>query len=147
MNCPKCKSENLCVVDSRDTDERSVRRRRQCDSCGYRFTTYERFEPIKLNVLKRSGNIELFSREKVVKGIGIAANDRISDEQIDEIVDEIEQKLIESGDNPVASRKIGNLVIAKLKKLDEVAYIRYASVYKNFQDIDSFEQELEKLKK
>lgn len=147
MNCPKCKSENLCVVDSRDTDERSVRRRRQCDSCGYRFTTYERFEPIKLNVLKRSGTIEPFSREKVVKGIQIAANDRISIEQIDEIVDEIEQKLIEANDNPIASRKIGNLVIAKLKKLDEVAYIRYASVYKNFQDIDSFEQELEKLKK
>jgi len=147
MNCPKCKSENLCVVDSRDTDERSVRRRRQCDGCGYRFTTYERFEPIKLNVLKRSGTIEPFAREKVVKGIQIAANDRISIEQIDEIVDEIEQKLIEAGDNPIASRKIGNLVIAKLKKLDEVAYIRYASVYKNFQDIDSFEQELEKLKK
>jgi len=147
MNCPKCKSENLCVVDSRDTDERSVRRRRQCDSCNFRFTTYERFEPIKLNVLKRSGGIEQFSRDKVIKGIKIAANEGLSNEQIDEIVDEIEQKLIDAGDNPIASRKIGNLVIARLKKLDEVAYIRYASVYKNFKDIDSFEQELEKLKK
>ena len=147
MNCPKCKSENLSVIDSRDTDDRTVRRRRKCDDCGFRFTTYERFEPIKINVLKRSGNIEPFSREKIYKGIKIASNDRIANDKIDEIVDEIEQKIIETESSPVSSRKIGNLVISRLKKIDEVVYIRYASVYKNFQNIDSFEEELEKLKK
>jgi len=147
MNCPKCKTENLSVIDSRDTDEKSVRRRRECLDCGYRFTTYERIEPAKLLVLKRSGSVESFDRNKIEKGIAIASNGRICDQEIDQIVDEIEQKFLEGGENVVATRKIGNLVIAKLKKRDEISYLRFASVYKNFQDIDSFEEELEKLKK
>ncbi len=147
MNCPKCKSEKLSVIDSRDTDENCVRRRRQCEDCGNRFTTYEKVEPIKLSVLKRSGTIEHFEKEKIFKGIEIASNGRISNDLIEEMVDDIEQKLASCGESVVASRKIGNLVMAKLKKLDEIAYLRYASVYKNFQGIDSFEEELEKLKK
>ena len=147
MLCPKCKSDRLSVIDSRDVDDKAVRRRRECESCGYRFTTYERVEPVKLSVLKRSGNIEPFDRSKIFRGIAISSNGRISNEQIEEIVDEIEQKFVESGENVVPTRRIGNIVITKLKKLDEIAYLRYASVYKNFQNIDSFEEELEKLKK
>lgn len=147
MNCPKCKSNNLSVIDSRETDENSVRRRRECEECGYRFTTYERVEPIKLSVLKRSGQVEQFDKSKITRGIAIASNGRISDELIGEIVDDIEQKICAEGESVVATRKIGNLVIAKLKKYDEISYLRYASVYKNFQGIDSFEEELGKLKK
>ncbi len=147
MLCPKCKSEKLCVIDSRDVDEKSVRRRRECEECGYRFTTYERVEPIKLSVLKRSGTIEHFDRSKIFRGIAIASNGRIPNETIEEVVDDIEQKLASSGESVVASRKIGNLVMARLKKFDEIAYLRFASVYKNFQGLDSFEEELEKLKK
>lgn len=147
MNCPKCKSENISVVDSRDVDERSVRRRRQCEDCKYRFTTYERFEPIKVSVLKRSGKTEPFEREKILKGIKISASGRLSDDQMCDIVDDVEAKIIESSEPLVKSQKIGNMVIAKLKRIDEVAYLRFASVYKNFQDIESFEEELIKLKK
>jgi len=147
MNCPKCKSEELSVIDSRDTDEKAVRRRRECEQCGYRFTTYERVEPIKLTVLKRSGEIEPFDKSKIFRGIVVASNGRISSEEIEEIVDDIEQKFAESGEGIVATRKIGNIVIGKLKKKDEISYLRFASVYKNFQNIDSFEEELEKLKK
>lgn len=147
MICPKCKSKNLSVVDSRDTDDKSVRRRRECIDCNLRFTTYEKVEPARLMVLKRSGEMEPFDREKILKGIIIASNDRIKPEKIEKIVDEIEQKFIESGESVIPSRKIGNLVISKLKREDEISYIRFTSVYKNFQDIDSFEEELEKLKK
>lgn len=146
MLCPKCKSEKLSVIDSRDTDEKAVRRRRECEECGYRFTTYERVEPVKLLVLKRSGDIQPFDRSKIFRGMAIAANGRISNEQIEQIVDDIEQKFADIGENVIPSRKIGNLVIAKLKKKDEIVYLRFASVYKNFQNIDSFEEELEKLK-
>ncbi|MFH1631660.1 MAG: transcriptional regulator NrdR [bacterium] len=147
MICPKCKSADLSVIDSRDVDDKSVRRRRECIGCAMRFTTYERIEPAKLMVLKRSGEIEPFDRDKVLKGIKIASNHRIKDEEVEKIVDEIEQKFIESGENIIPTRKVGNLVINKLKKKDEISYIRFASVYKDFQDIDSFEEELEKLKK
>jgi transcriptional repressor NrdR len=147
MLCPKCKSDKLSVIDSRDTDEKSVRRRRECEDCGHRFTTYERVDPVKLSVLKRSGEIESFDKGKIIRGIAVAANGRISNEEIEEIVDDMEQKFAESGENVVPTRKIGNLVISKLKKKDEISYLRFASVYKNFQGIDSFEEELEKLKK
>jgi len=147
MNCPKCKSDELSVIDSRDTDENAVRRRRQCEKCGYRFTTYERVEPIKLSVLKRSGEIEPFDRSKILHGIVVASNGRIDNKEIEDIVDDIEQKFAECVESVVSTRKIGNIVIAKLKKKDEISYLRFASVYKNFQNIDSFEEELDKLKK
>ncbi|MCX6809471.1 MAG: transcriptional regulator NrdR [Candidatus Berkelbacteria bacterium] len=147
MICPSCKSDKTAVIDSRDVDLKAIRRRRECDDCKYRFTTYERVEPVKLNVAKRDGKVEQFDREKIIRGIKIAANDRISDPMVSDVADEIEQKLLELGEPAITSKKIGNLVISKLKKIDEIAYIRFASVYKNFQDIDSFEQELVKLKK
>ena len=147
MQCPKCKSSSLQVVDSRDFDSRSIRRRRECESCRFRFTTFERVEKIGVLVLKRSGKNEPFDREKIIKGIEIASDGRISDEQIQSIADEVEKKVIESVEPSFSSKKIGNMVITKLKKIDEISYLRFASVYKNFQDLDSFEQELIKLKK
>lgn len=147
MHCPKCHSEHIQVIDSRDVDERTIRRRRECDKCNFRFTSYERIEPIKTSVLKSDGRSESFDRNKIIKGISIAANGRISKEDINKLADEIETKIAEGGENVVSSKKIGNLVIKKLKKMDDVAYIRFTSVYKNFQDIGSFEQELEKLRK
>lgn len=147
MICPKCKKQDLCVIDSREVDDKSIRRRRECTSCGFRFTTYERIEPAKLNVLKRSGAVEPFDKDKVLRGMLISAKDRIEVKQLEDIADEIEQKLVESGESIIPTRKIGNIVISKLKKLDEISYLRFASVYKNFQNIDSFEQELDKLRK
>jgi transcriptional repressor NrdR len=147
MICPKCKNENTQVVDSRDIDPRSIRRRRECERCKFRFTTFERIEPVRLVVVKRDGSTEPFNRDKIIRGIQIASNGRIDEEKILDIVDEIEQKLIESRDSSVTSRKIGNMVINRLKKLDEISYLRFTSVYKNFKDIESFEEELVKLKK
>lgn len=147
MNCPKCKKNDTSVIDSRDVDEKTVRRRRECDNCQFRFTTYERIEPIKINVIKRSGAVEPFEREKIIRGIKISSGGRISDEIIDRIADEIEIKITESKKSNITSKKIGNMVIKKLKKIDEISYLRFTSVYKNFENINSFEQELIKLKK
>jgi transcriptional repressor NrdR len=147
MICPRCKSDKIQVIDSRDVDARTIRRRRECEDCNFRFTSYERVEQAKVQVEKRNGAVEPFDREKIIKGLRVAGRDRILDEQIFDIADEIEQKVIESAEPQIASRKIGNMVINRLKKLDKVAYLRFASVYKNFEDLDSFEQELIKLKK
>lgn len=147
MLCPKCRSESIQVIDSRDVDERTIRRRRECENCDFRFTSYERIEPSKISVLKTDGRSEPFDRNKIIKGVEIAANHRISKDAIGKLADEIESKIALEGESQVTSKKIGNMVIRKLKKLDEVAYIRFTSVYKNFQDIDSFEEELDKLKK
>lgn len=147
MVCPRCKSEKIQVIDSRDVDARTIRRRRECEECGFRFTAYERIEQVKIQVEKRDGSSEPFNRDKIIKGLRVAGRDRISDDQIFDIADEIEQKVIESAEGQIASRKIGNMVISRLKKADKVAYLRFASVYKNFEDLDSFEEELIKLKK
>lgn len=147
MLCPRCKSEKIQVIDSRDVDDRTIRRRRECDECKHRFTSYEHFEQPKVQVEKRDGATQPFDREKIIQGVMIASNGRIADNKIFDIADEIEQKVIESAETSIASRKIGNMVIARLKKLDKVSYIRFASVYKNFENLDSFEEELVKLKK
>lgn len=147
MNCPKCKKENTSVIDSRDVDDKTVRRRRECLNCKYRFTTHEKVEPIKINVIKKSGETEPFEREKIIRGITIASGKRLSEEKVDNIVDEIEQKIIASKEPEISSKKIGNMVISRLKKIDEIAYLRFTSVYKKFENLGSFEQELIKLKK
>ena len=147
MNCPRCHNSDIEVIDTRDCDSDCVRRRRECVKCHYRFTTYERIEPIKLSVQKRSGGVEPYNREKVIRGMKIATEKRDIDvAELEEIADRIEQKLIETGKPMVPSRKIGNLVIKELKELDEVSYLRFASVYKGFCSGKSFEKELEKLK-
>lgn len=147
MLCPKCDSEEIQVIDSRDVDKRTIRRRRVCNKCKFRFSSYERIESARLSVIKRDGRIEAFDRDKIISGIRIASNERVSDEEILKIANTIELKLIEDEERMPATKKIGNMVIAKLKKLDEVSYLRFKSVYKNFEDIDSFEEELIKLKK
>lgn len=148
MDCPKCHKAELTVIDSRDVDNDSVRRRRECDNCGFRFTTYEKIEPIKITVLKKDGSLEPYDRNKVIKGMRIATEKRdISTDTLEEVTDKIEQKLIETGESVIPSKIIGDLVIAELKELDEVAYLRFASVYKEFRSPKSFKRELEKLSK
>lgn len=148
MDCPKCHKEDLTVIDSRDVDSNSIRRRRQCDKCGLRFTTYEKIEPIKITVLKKAGGVEPYDRSKVISGMQLATEKRHIDKNtLGKIADRIEQKLIETGKTVIPSKKIGDLVIAELKELDEVAYLRFASVYKEFCSGKSFERELEKLNK
>jgi transcriptional repressor NrdR len=145
MRCPYCNYEETKVVDSRES-ENSTRRRRECLKCKKRFTTYERVE-IDLMVIKKNGTREKFMREKIKNGIIKACEKRpISHEKIDSIVNKIEGKLRAKDTHEIGSQMIGELVMRELKKLDKVAYIRFASVYREFADIDDFQQELMKLK-
>jgi len=140
MRCPYCGSTNTMVVDSRFVEaDNSIRRRRLCNSCKRRFTTYERIDTVKVTVIKRDGTREPFDRSKIVNGISKACEKRpISRERIDAIADKIEAKLMAQNKKEVTSREIGELVMKELYKLDPVAYIRFASVYKNFDSPDEF---------
>lgn len=146
MRCPKCKHPDSKVLDSRDTkDGREIRRRRECEKCEYRFTTFEAVETENFLVVKKDGSREAYRREKVEKGIWIACEKRqVTHEQVAALLDELEMKWSASG-KEVASRTIGEDVMDALKKLDEVAYIRFASVYRHFKDLESFKKELAKL--
>jgi transcriptional repressor NrdR len=125
-----------------------VRRRRQCEKCGYRFTTYERIDPVKFTVIKSTGKHQPYDREKLIRGMAIATEKRdVSPETLDEIADRIEQKLLRSGKPEVTSRQIGNCVIAELRELDEIAYLRFTSVYRDFKTKKAFTKEIEKLEK
>lgn len=147
MKCPYCSSTEIKVVDKRATeDDRATRRRRECLKCKKRFTTYERIEGATLVIVKKNGNREEFDRAKLEKGILKACEKRpIPHDKINKLVDEIETELRNRDETEIQSKVIGNLVIKKLKKLDKVAYIRFASVYREFADIDSFHYELKKL--
>lgn len=149
MKCPYCKSSETKVVDKRDAEDSVViRRRRECLKCGKRFTTYERVELADIRVIKKDGRRELFDRNKLLRGILKACEKRpISDDSIRNLADEIEAKLRRKEKTEIESKVIGELVTEKLKNLDKVAYIRFASVYRQFKDIGSFEQELKKLNK
>lgn len=134
------------VVDKRASDEKAIRRRRECLKCAKRFTTYERIESADLIVMKKDGRRERFDRDKVRKGIVRSFEKRpITNEQIDKMVEEIETELRAGEEIEIPSKKIGELVMRKLKKVDKVAYIRFASVYREFEDIESFQEELKKL--
>lgn len=148
MKCPFCAAEEDRVVDSRAAqDGRSVRRRRECLACGKRYTTYEYVEKVSLTVVKNDGKREDFDRQKLFKGIALACNKRpISEEQIDNVVIQIEEELQNSSrGTEVTSKKIGELVMDRLKSLDEVAYVRFASVYRKFKDKNEFLDELKGL--
>jgi len=149
MRCPYCSYARTNVVDSRDVGELEItRRRRECRKCKKRFTTYERVETIGLVVIKKDGRREKFSRDKLLAGVQRACEKRpISQERIEKMAEEIEKELRNMDTLEVESRKIGELVMRKLKKLDKVAYIRFASVYRSFADIESFENELRALRK
>ncbi|MEA2071639.1 MAG: anaerobic ribonucleoside-triphosphate reductase [Asgard group archaeon] len=148
MKCPYCQSPNTRVIDTRDSHDMKVnRRRRECLQCHKRFTTYERVEDVKLTIVKKDKRREPFDREKVKKGIIKACEKRpVSLEEIDEMVDEIESELRQMDEIEIEASIIGELVMEKLKELDEVAYIRFASVYRRFTDLASFERELDKLR-
>ncbi len=147
MKCPFCNYNDTKVIDSRGQDDNSViRRRRLCDSCGKRFTTYERIDMIPITVIKRDGTREIFDKNKIIGGIMKSCNKRpVTVQQMEALVDDIENTLMSSGDREVESKMLGNMVMDRLKELDEVAYVRFASVYRQFKDINTFIDELEKL--
>ncbi|NPA12357.1 MAG: transcriptional repressor NrdR [Aquificae bacterium] len=148
MKCPNCGSLNDKVVDTRQSKDGTViRRRRECLDCGFRFTTYERYEEEKIVVKKKNGSTEPFQKEKIIRGIKLASKKRpITDKQIVNIADEIEKYLLEEGKLVVDSSEIGDLVQERLKKLDIVAFVRFASVYNEFKDEKDFENVLKKNK-
>lgn len=138
MRCPKCSSENLSVVDSRGDGE-SIRRRRECQECSFRFTTFERVELSLPHVVKKDGRRQEFDRNKLRAGLVRACEKRpVSIEQIESTVESIEARLSEHPDREVPSRLIGDLVMDALKSLDEIAYVRFASVYREFSDVSQF---------
>ncbi len=147
MKCPFCNYEESKVIDSRPTDEgEKIRRRRECISCGKRFTTYEIIESVPIIVVKKDKSRQAFDRVKLFNGMLRACEKRpVSIEQIDRVVSEIEAELQNSLDREVTSVHIGELVMDRLKELDEVAYVRFASVYRQFKDINTFMDELAKL--
>lgn len=147
MKCPYCGKTNSSVLESRLTeDEGSIRRRRECSFCNKRFTTYERIEGIDLAVIKKDGKKEQFDREKIKKGLMKATWKRpVSVDQIDELISDIEHKLRSRQSKNIKSWEIGNMIMTRLKKLDSVSYILFASVYRDFQDIDDIKKELKEL--
>ena len=147
MRCPYCAYPESKVIDSRPTDEsNSIRRRRECLSCGKRFTTYETVESVPLVVVKRDGSRQAFDRNKILNGLLRACEKRpVSLETLEKVVTDIEQNLPNSMDREIPSERVGELVMDELKHVDQVAYVRFASVYRQFKDIDSFMEELNRL--
>ena len=147
MKCPYCSHENTRVIDSRPTeDDSSIRRRRVCDECGKRFTTYEKIETIPLIVIKKDNNREAYDRSKVEGGLIRACHKRpVSAKQIGTLADEVENEIFSRAEKEISSRTIGELLMNRLKDLDAVAYVRFASVYREFKDVNTFMDELNKL--
>ena len=147
MKCPFCGHDNTRVIDSRPADENnSIRRRRVCDECSRRFTTYEKVETIPLIVIKKDDNRETYDRAKIEAGVLRACHKRpVSANQITRLVDDVETEIFNRGEKEISSRVIGELVMDRLKSLDAVAYVRFASVYREFKDINTFMEELKKV--
>ncbi len=149
MKCPFCGLDNTRVIDSRPADDNSsIRRRRLCDECGKRFTTYERVEIMPLTVIKKDKTREPYDRSKMMSGILRACHKRpVSPRQISTMIDEIENQIFNREEKEIPTSVIGELVMDKLKSVDEVAYVRFASVYREFKDVSTFMEELGKLLK
>ena len=147
MKCPYCGKDNTRVIDSRPADDGgSIRRRRECDACGRRFTTYEKVETIPVIVIKKDENRETYDRSKIEAGIIRACHKRpIPAVQVSGLVDEIEAVIFNKEIREISTREIGELVMEKLKRLDSVAYVRFASVYREFKDVNTFMDELKKI--
>lgn len=147
MKCPYCNHLESKVIDSRYTEEHTcIRRRRECMNCKDRFTTYERLEDLPLMVLKKNGQMELFDRNKIMTGLLKACEKRpISQQNLEQLITDIEKELRNDMKQEVHSSEIGELAMNNLKDLDEVAYVRFASVYRQFKDVNKFKQELERL--
>lgn len=149
MRCPYCNSEETKVIDSRVSLEgNTIKRRRECVECERRFNTYEKLEDITLYVKKKSGNRERFKREKILRGLSLATIKRdIEMDKLQELVDEIENIIYKLPNNEIGSKELGDIILEKLLHLDEVAYVRFASVYKEFSDLKSFIELIEQVKK
>ncbi len=147
MKCPFCSKDNTRVIDSRPADDNnSIRRRRQCDDCKRRFTTYEKIESIPLVVIKKDNNRESYDRSKIESGVFRSCHKRpISINQITALVDEVETEIFSREDKEIPSNIIGEILMDKLKDLDAVAYVRFASVYREFKDVNTFMNELKKI--
>ena len=147
MKCPFCSQENTRVIDSRPAeDNSSIRRRRLCDSCGKRFTTYEKIETIPIIVIKKDNNREPYDRSKIVDGILRACHKRpVPLKDINSVIDTIESEIFNREEREISSSVIGEMVMDKLKDLDSVAYVRFASVYREFKDVNTFLSELKKM--
>ena len=146
MRCPYCNQDNTRVVDSRPVEEtNSIRRRRLCDSCGRRFTTYENVETIPLTVIKKNLNREQYDRNNLINGVRRACYKRpIASDKLEAMIDAIEGDIFNAEDKEISSTKIGEIVMSHLKDLDSVAYVRFASVYREFKDVSTFMDELKK---
>ncbi|MBW3588363.1 MAG: transcriptional regulator NrdR [Actinobacteria bacterium] len=149
MRCPFCGHDDDRVVDSRTAEDgRAIRRRRECESCGRRYTTYERLDEVPLMVEKRNGVSETFDKEKLTDGIRKACKNRpVSEEDIERLADDVVESLLADGGNVVTTADLGKEVLERLRGLDEVAYLRFASVYKDFKELTDFERELGMLQK
>lgn len=147
MKCPYCNAQDTKVIDSRPADDNSsIRRRRQCEKCGKRFTTYEKLETMPLMVIKKDRSRETYDRSKIESGIIHSCHKRpVSTQQINAMIDEIENQIFNMEEKEVETTVIGELVMRRLKQLDEVAYVRFASVYREFKDVNTFMEELGKL--
>ena len=147
MKCPFCGDDNTRVIDSRPADDNeAIRRRRQCDECGKRFTTYEKVETIPLIVIKKDKNRETYDRSKIEAGVLRACHKRpVSVEQITRLVDEVETEIFNREEKEIPSTVIGEILMDKIKDLDAVAYVRFASVYREFKDVNTFMNELKKM--
>lgn len=147
MKCPFCGQDNTRVIDSRPAEENNeIRRRRACDACNKRFTTYEKIESIPLIVIKKDNNREVYDRSKIEAGVLRACHKRpVSAEQITALIDSVEAKVFNSEEKEVSSQILGELIMDKLQELDAVAYVRFASVYREFKDINTFMDELKKV--
>ena len=149
MKCPYCNASDTKVIDSRPAEDNSaIRRRRQCETCGKRFTTYEKLETMPLMVIKKDRTRELYDRGEIGAGIRRSCHKRpVSTQQINALIDEIETQIFNMEEKEVETTAIGELVMRKLQQLDEVAYVRFASVYREFKDVNTFMEELGKLLK
>ena len=147
MKCPFCNNDDTRVIDSRGQDDNAtIRRRRLCDNCGKRFTTYERIDTIPMTVIKNNGTRETFDKTKLLGGIMKSCNKRpITVRQMEEIADDVENAVMSSMEKEIASKDIGTMVMDRLKSIDEIAYVRFASVYRQFKDINTFMNELAKM--
>ena len=148
MKCAFCGHEETRVVDSRVSEsQESIRRRRECLQCGQRFTTYERREEMPLMVIKKDGRREPFDRGKLLRGLVVATVKRdVSSQQLEDLIDAVESELHNTFRYEISAKQLGDMVLARLKTLDRVAYVRFASVYKSFQDLDEFTAELKRLR-
>lgn len=146
MRCPKCENDDTKVIDSREANSgQAIRRRRECEKCNFRFTTFEQMETANFLVVKKDGSREAYNREKIEKGVWKACEKRqVTEEQVRTMIDRLETKWTSMG-KEIASQVIGEDIMEELKQLDEVAYIRFASVYRHFKDLESFKKELAKL--